>query len=367
MTIKNRYPLLLIPELIDKLKDAKYFTKLDIRWGYNNVRIKDGNEWKAAFRTNQGLFKPLVMFFGLTNSPATFQTMMNHLLRELVLEGVVVVYLDDIMIFTKTLEEHQKVVKRVLAILCDNQLFLKPKKCEFHSMETEYLGLIVSEGKVQMDPVKVQGVADWPVPRNKRDIQAFLGFANFYQRFIRDFARHAKPLTKLTGKLDFEWNFNQQEAFDQIKRLITTAPILSIPIDNAPFRVETDASDYALGAVLSQLQDGHWKPIAFRSQALNNTKRNYEIYNKELLSVIESLKDWQQYLLGSAVPFEVWTDHRNLEYFRKPQDLNCQQARWITLLSDYNFTIYHKPGKMHVKADLLSRRPDLIPGGGKDN
>lgn len=179
MTIKNRYPLPLISELIGKLKGAKYFTKLDVRWGYNNVRIKDGDEWKAAFRTNRGLFEPLVMFFGLTNSPATFQTMMNDIFRDLINRGVVVVYLDDIMIFTRTLEEHRKIVREVLEILRTNKLYLKDEKCEFERTKTEYLGMIISEGSVEMDPAKVAGIMEWPIPKCKRDVQAFLGFTNF--------------------------------------------------------------------------------------------------------------------------------------------------------------------------------------------
>ena len=173
ITIKNRYPLPLIGELVNKLKSARYYTKLDIRWGYNNIRMKEGDEWKAAFHTNRGLFEPLVMFFGLTNSPATFQTMMNHLFRDLINRGKVVVYMDDIMIFTNTLEEHRKIVKEVLTILRQNKLSLKHTKCEFEALETEYLGLIVAQGSVQMDKGKVQGVLDWPVPKTKKGIERF--------------------------------------------------------------------------------------------------------------------------------------------------------------------------------------------------
>ena len=185
ITVKNKYPLPLISELINKLQGARYFTKLDVRWGFNNVRVKEGDEWKAAFRTNRGLFEPLVMFFGLTNSPATFQTMMDSIFEELISEGVVVVYLDDILIFTKTLEEHRRVVKRVLEILQDNNLFLKPEKCEFERTEIEYLGVVISHNSVRMDPVKVSGVSEWPTPSSKKEVQSFLGFTNFYRRFIR--------------------------------------------------------------------------------------------------------------------------------------------------------------------------------------
>lgn len=164
MTVKNRYPLPLISDLVDKLRNARYFSKLDVRWGFNNVRIKEGDEWKAAFRTTRGLFEPLVMFFGLTNSPSTFQTMMNDLFRELITEGVVIIYLDDILIYTKTREEHRRVLKRVLEILQRNKLFLRADKCDFEQTKVEYLGVVISEGKIEMDPVKVSGVRDWPTP-----------------------------------------------------------------------------------------------------------------------------------------------------------------------------------------------------------
>jgi hypothetical protein len=184
MTIKNSYPLPLVSDIISKLRKAKYFTKLDVRWGYNNVRIKKNDEWKAAFRTNRGLFEPLVMFFGLTNSPATFQTMMNDLFKELIDEGVTIVYIDDILIYTEDLAKHREVVKRVLEILEKHHLYLKPEKCEFEKEKVEYLGLIISHGKIEMDPVKVEGVSKWPVPTSVKEIQSFLGFVNFYRRFI---------------------------------------------------------------------------------------------------------------------------------------------------------------------------------------
>jgi len=198
VTVKNRYPLPLISELVSQLCGAQYFTKLDVHWGFNNVRIKPGDEWKVAFHTNHGLFEPLVMFFGMTNSPATFQTMMNDVFRTVIVEGIVVVYLDDILIFTKTEEEHERAVQRVLKILTEHKLFLCPEKCEFHWKQIEYLGLVISENKIAMDPIKVTRVCEWPVPENRTDVQAFIGFVNFYHRFIQDFSTIARPLFDLT-------------------------------------------------------------------------------------------------------------------------------------------------------------------------
>ena len=178
--IKNRYPLPLIGELIDKLKGAKHFTKLDVRWGYNNVQIKEGDEWKAAFRTNIGLFEPTVMFFRLTNSPATFQAMMNHLFHDLIMSGKVVIYLNDILIFSKDINEHRQITRQVLLILRENKLSLKPEKCEFETQETKYLGMIIGNGQIRMDPNKVNTIETWQSPKNKKELQQFLGFANFY-------------------------------------------------------------------------------------------------------------------------------------------------------------------------------------------
>jgi len=229
-TIKNKYLLSLISKLVSQLCGAKYFTKLDVRWGFNNVCIKPGDEWKTAFRTNHGLFEPLVMFFGMTNSPATFQTMMNDIFRTLIAEGVVVVYLDDILIFTETEEEHEQAVQRVLEVLAEHKLFLCPKKCEFHRKRIEYLGLVISENKVEMAPVKVAGVCDWPTPENRTDVQTFIGFVNFYRRFIWDFSTIARPLFDLTcSDKAWNWDTKEQDAFERLKAAVTTAPVLVSP------------------------------------------------------------------------------------------------------------------------------------------
>jgi hypothetical protein len=218
ITVKNRYPLPLISELVNKLKGAKYFTKLDVRWGYNNVRIKEGDEWKAAFRTNRGLFEPLVMFFGLTNSPATFQNLMNDIFHDLILEGKVLVYLDDILIFTRTLEEHRQITQRVLQILRQNKLYLKPEKCEFEVRKSNTWASSSHKNQVRMDPVKVQGILDWPTPSSKKELQSFLGFVNFYRRFIRGFGDIAKPLTMLTGKVDWSWTGRARTSIPRSQR-----------------------------------------------------------------------------------------------------------------------------------------------------
>jgi len=253
VTVKNRYPLPLISELVSQLHGAQYFTKLDVGWDFNNICIKPGDEWKAAFCTNCGLFEPLVMFFGMTNSPATFQTMMNNIFRTLIAERIVVVYLDDILIFTKTEEEHERAVRRVLEILAEHKLFLHPEKCEFHQSWIEYLGLVISENKVEMDPVKVAGVCEWPTLENRTDVQAFISFVNFYCRFIQDFSTIARPLFNLTcSDKAWNWDAKEQKAFECLKMAVTTTPVLVLSQDSEPFHIEADSSDFASGAVLSQ-------------------------------------------------------------------------------------------------------------------
>jgi len=294
VTVKNRYLLPLISELVSQLRRAKYFTKLDVCWGFNNVRIKPGDEWKAAFCTNRGLFEPLVMFFGMTNSPATFQTMMNDVFRTIIAKGIVIVYLDNILIFTKTEEEHEQVVWRVLEILTEHKLFLHLEKCEFHRKQIEYLGLVILENKVAMNPVKVAGVREWPIPENRTNVQAFIGFVNFYRHFIQDFSTITQPLFDLT-RSDQAWNWGtkEREAFECLKIVVTTAPILVSPQDSEPFYIEADSSDFASRAVLSQQlsKEEKWHPVAFYSKSLSPVEWNYEIHNKEMLAIIRTLEE----------------------------------------------------------------------------
>jgi len=336
VTIKNRYPLPLISELVFQLCGAKYFTKLDVHWGFNNVRIKPGDEWKAAFCTNHGLFKPLVMFFRMTNSPATFQTMMNDIFQTVIAEGIIVVYLNNILIFTKTEEEHERAVQRVLEILAEHKLFLRPEKCEFHQKQIEYLELVILENKVAMDPVKVAGVCDWPTPENRTDVQAFIGFVNFYHCFIRDFSTIARPLFDLTrSNKAWSWDTKEREAFECLKMAVTTALVLVSPQDSEPFRIEADSSDFASRAVFSQQlpREEKWHPVAFYSKSLSLVEQNYEIHNKEMLTIICTLEEWRHFLEGARHPVEIWTDYKNLEYFMTAKKLNRHQARWSLYLA----------------------------------
>jgi len=357
MTMKNKYPL----PLIAKLRGAKYFTKLDVRWGFNNVRIKEGDEWKAAFRTNCGLFEPLVMYFGLTNSPATFQIMMDDIFEDLIFEGVMVVYLDDILIFTETLDEHCRITRRILELLEKHKLYLRTDKCEFEKTMVEYLGVIISHNSVMMDPVKIAGVTEWPTLMNKKEVQSFLGFTNFYRRFIKDFSKHARPLFDLTqNDCAWRWKASEQSAFDKLKGSVTSAPVLISPDSTKPFHIEANSSDFATGAVLSQVstEDEKWHPVAFFSKSLSPVERNYEIHDKEMLAIIRALQEWRHFVEGAEHPCEILTDHKNLEYFMTAKQLNRCQAHWSLYLSRFDFTLSHRPGKSMGKPDALSRRAD---------
>jgi len=360
-TVKNKYSLPLISELVSQLRGARYFTKLNVCWGFNNVCIKPRDKWKAAFWTNRGLFEPLVMFFGMTNSPATFQTMMNDIFWNLIVEGIVVVYLDDILIFTKTKEEHEQAVRRVLQVLKENKLFLRPEKCEFCKQQIEYLGLVISENKVSMDPVKVTGVREWPTPENKTDVQAFLGFVNFYRRFIWDFSAKARPLFDLTrSEQVWTWSEKEQVVFKDLKTTVTTALVLVSPQESDLFWIEADSSDFATGAVLSQQSpaDRKWHPVVFYSKSLSSVERNYEIHDKEMLAIIHALEEWRHFLEGATHPVEIWTDHKNLEYFMTAKKLNCHQACWFLHLARFDFMLHYRPRRTMGKPDALSRRAD---------
>ena len=324
-TIRNAYPLPLISDLVNKLWDAKVFTKFDVRWGYNNVRIKDGHQWKAAFVTHRGLFEPTVMFFGLTNSPTTFQRFMNDSFCDMIAEGWLVIYMDNLLIYSPNTTLHEEHTKRVPQCMTELDLHLKLEKCKFTTDEVEYLGMIVQSGQLAMDPVKLDGIASWPTPTKVKDVRSF---ANFYRQFIPNYSNVARPLIDLTKKnLSWNWSPSCQSSFDSLKHLFLSKPVLHLPDLSAPFTIATDTSKYASGAILLQTDpNGDWHPCSYLSQLFSPAERNYDIYDRELLAVICTLKSWHHYLHGSPFPVQVFTDHKNLTYFRQPQSLNRQQA-----------------------------------------
>lgn len=359
ITIKNRYPLPLISEMLDRVSKATYFTKIDLRGAYNLVRIKSGEEWKTAFRCRYGHFEYRVMPFGLTNAPATFQHFMNDTFRDY-LDDFCIIYLDDILIYSTSLEENKRHVKLVLSRLRSAHLFAKPEKCQFHVSEIEFLGYVISPRGISMDPSKVSAITSWPPPKSVHDIQVFIGFANFYRRFISNYSGITSPITYLLKKnVDFIWSNDAHHAFEYLKRKFTTAPILRHFDPSRPSIIETDASDFAIACIISQKDDSNiLHPIAFYSRKLTPPEVNYEIYDKEMLAIITAFKQWRAYLEGSQHRITVFTDHRNLEWFTETKVYTRRQARWAELLAGYDFVIMYRPGSKGGKPDALSRRSD---------
>ncbi|SPC61665.1 uncharacterized protein UHOD_11627 [Ustilago sp. UG-2017b] len=318
ITIRNRYPLPLIDELLDRLREARFFTRIDLRGTYNLLRIAKGDEWKTAFRTRYGLF------------------------------------------------QYNGHVSAVLARLRQAGLYAKAEKCQFSTSQTEFLGFVVSDQGVSMDPSKTEVITNWPVPKSVHDVQVFLGFCNFYRKFIPQYSRTAYPLTQLLRKeaqsTPFAWNHAAQHAFEQLRSSFNTDTILRHFDPARPIIVETDASDFAVAAVLSQSFDqGTRHPIAFFSKKLDPAQLNYPIFDKEMFAIVAAFKHWRQYLEGAKLPVQVLTDHRSLEYFTTTKQLNRRQARWSELLSDFDFVIQYRPGAQAGLPDTLTRRSDMRP------
>jgi hypothetical protein len=367
ISTKDRYPLPLTRESLNNLKGMKYFTKIDIVSAFNNVRMKAGQEYLTAFRTRFGLYESLVMPFGLTGAPATFQRFINDTLRDY-LDVFCTVYLDDILIYSQNRDEHTQHVRQVLERLNHAGLYANAKKCEFFQSEVKFLGLIVGKDGIRMDPEKIATIAKWEKPECLTDVQAFVGFTNFYRRFIRDFSKIVAPLVNLTKKgVVFNFDENCLKSFELLKKTFTEAPILKSFDWEKDVIVETDSSDYVSAGVLSQYDDeGILRPVAFFSKKLTPTECNYEIYDKELLAIIRCFEEWRPELEGTPSPIRVITDHKNLEYFMSTKLLNRRQARWSEFLSRFNFKIQYRPGKQGVKPDALTRRSEDLPKEGDE-
>jgi Reverse transcriptase (RNA-dependent DNA polymerase)/RNase H-like domain found in reverse transcriptase/Integrase zinc binding domain/Retroviral aspartyl protease len=366
ITKKNRYPVPLVHDILDRVQGCKIFSVIDLKSAYSHLRIKEGDEWKTAFRTPLGLFEHLVVPYGLTNAPAAFQTFIQDTLRDL-LDIICVVYLDDILIFSRTQEDHDKHVKLVLDRLRDANLCANPAKCEWDKSEFEYLGYVIGTDGIKMNPKKLDTIVSWPEPSSVKEVQSFLGLANFYRRFINGYSRIARPLTDLTRK-DVRFGFSDaaRTAFNSLKREFTSFPTLRHFDPLKPCTVSTDASDFAISGVFQQPDDdGTLHPVAFYPRKMSPAEINYEIHDKELLDVIDTFRDMRAWLLGSPHPISVISDHRNLTYFMSSQVLNRRQARWAMFLSDFDFRLVWAPGKENV-ADAPSRRTDFSPKKGDD-
>lgn len=368
ITKKDRYPLPLIYETLRNISKAKWFTKLDVIAAFHKIRIAEGDEWKTAFRTRYGLYEWMVTPFGLANAPSTFQKYINWTLRDY-LDEFCSAYIDDILIYSSgSRNQHQEHVRKVLQRLREAGLQIDIDKCEFEVQETKYLGFILEAGKgLRMDPDKIKAIKSWEAPSSTKGVRGFLGFANFYRRFIQGFSDLVRPLTELTHKdQKFNWTNEANAAFQKLKDIFTTAPALAQFDYDKPTRIETDSSGWCIGGTLQQLSDqGMWVPCAFFSKKNNPAECNYEIYDKEMLAIIRCLEEWDPELRG-VKEFEIHTDHKNLEYFMTVRKLTERQMRWSLILSRYNFRIVHVPGRENERADALSRRDQDMPQDGSD-
>jgi len=371
ITSKNRYPLPLIGEILDRLSSARYFTALDLRNAYHRIWIRKEDRWKTAFRTRYGHFEYCVMPFGLTNAPATFQAFINETLVGL-LDNICVAYVDDILIFSNTREEHTTHVRQVLGRLRPARVYVKLPKCAFYMQEVDFLGYRIGVAGVSMDPRKVATIEEWAEPKSFHDIQVFIGFANFYRRFIRGFSAITAPMTNLLKGMEkgkkkgpFKWTEEAAQAFRTLKACFVEGVMLRHYDPQKPCRLETDASGFGIGAVLSQpcetdASSGRtvWRPMAFFSRKLIPAELNYGIPDLEMLAIVESCKEWRHYLEWSQQRNQVITDHLNLRYFYTLSQVNRRQARWAEHLAAYDLEIVYRPGTENP-ADGPSRRPEF--------
>ncbi|WVZ76013.1 LOW QUALITY PROTEIN: hypothetical protein U9M48_024018 [Paspalum notatum var. saurae] len=354
ITIRYRYPIPRLDDMLDELSGAIIFTKIDLRSGYHQIRMKLGDEWKTAFKTKFGLYEWLVMPFGLTNAPSTFMRLMNEVLRPFV--GLfVVVYFDDILIYSKTMEEHLEHLSVVFDALRTARLFGNMEKCTFCTQRVSFLGYVVTPQGIEVDSSKIDAIRDWPTPTTVTQIRSFLGLAGFYRRFVRDFSSIAAPLHELTKKgVPFAWGDSQAVAFNTLKDKLTHAPLLQLPDFNKVFELECDASGIGLGAVL--LQEG--KPVAYFSEKLSGASLKYSTYDKELYALVRTLQTWQHYLWHRE--FIIHSDHEPLKHIRTQTNLNRRHANWVEFIESFPYIIKHKNGKENVIADALSRRYTML-------
>ena len=352
ITRKDAYPLPRVDDTLDTLAGSKWFTTLDLISGYWQVELEPEHREKTAFCTQDGLFEFKVMPFGLCNAPATFQRLMDMVLLGLQWTSCLV-YLDDVIILGKNFHDHLGNLQQVFERFRQAGLKMKPGKCKIFQKKVPFLGHIVSESGIATDPMKTEQVANWPVPTTRRQVQQFLGLANYYRRFIQGFAQIAKPLHRLTEKnTPFKWTSECQDAFETLRCKLVTAPVLSFPDCSKTFILDTDASDVGIGAVLSQVQDnGEEHVIAYGSRILSKAERRYSVTRKELLAIVIFVGHFRQYLLGK--PFVLRTDHNALKWLKNFRNPEGQLARWLEKLEEYSFSVEHRPGKKHANADSL--------------
>ena len=353
ITVKYRFPIPRISDLLDQLGKASIFSKIDLKSGYHQIRVRPGDEWKTAFKTNEGLFEWMVMPFGLSNAPSTFMRLMNQVLHPF-LNKFIVVYFDDILVYSTNNDEHLLHLRKLFQVLTEAELYINTKKSMFMKKEIAFLGFIIKQGSISMEPKKIEAIHTWPTPASIKEIQAFLGLASFYRKFIRNFSSLAAPLTDCLKKGNFKWTPLQQESFEDIKKKLTSSPILRLPDFSSPFEVAVDACCTGIGAVL--VQQGH--PIEYFSEKLSTSRQTWSTYEQELYALVRALKQWEHYLISKE--FVLLTDHFSLKYFQAQKNISRMHARWISFLQRFDFVIKHQSGKENKVADALSRKGSLL-------
>jgi hypothetical protein len=359
ITIKNKYPLPLMDELFDRVHGAQFYSKLDLRTGFHQIRIHDDDVEKTAFRTRYGSFEYRVLPMGLCNAPGTFMQLMNDTFRDL-LDKSVLVFLDDILVFSNTIEEHAVHVRQVLERLRSAKLYAKLSKCEFFRHEVEFLGHHIGAAGLSVMQDKVQSVREWPTPKDVHDVRSFLGLAGFYRRFVKDFSGIALPLTQLTKTVTgapFAWGSEQETAFVALKAALCSAPVLIIANPALPYTLNCDACGYAIGATLQQNHGNGLQPVAYMSRKLKPAEMNYDTREKEFLALVDACRHWRPYL-HSDIPFTLLSDHDSLKYHKTMPNITGKIARWIERMAEYNYDIEYIKGPLNVTADALSRRID---------
>ena len=342
----------------ERIQGARYFTRLDMRDGYHHMRIRKGDEHLTAFITEYGLYEWTVACFGLRNAPAEFARYMSSILRPF-LNDFVVVYFDDIIIFSRGEEEHWRHVEKVLEKLQEAKIDLKINKCEFKVRETEFLGHVINGETMKMQQEKIKAILEWPTPTQKDGIAGFRGLAGYYRQYVENFSNRMRPLNEAITRKEFKWEKREEDAFQDIKNAFRDEQILILIDLEKQIFVHADASDYAIGSELSQMDDnGKMRPVLFYSRKLTPAEMNYSTADKELLAIVQTMKKFQHYLRGTKHPVIVRSDHRNLRTFMTTKELNARQARWAEELSSYNFVIEYIKGRENTVADALSRRPD---------